>query len=224
MVLKYNFLNEKWMNGPLLDVNSEQVEQESLNMWKLSYKLTKQFKNSDYKGPLRVAVTIKSRLEKFKTNIPIIQVICNPGFKSRHWDLICEILGVDIRPNEETTLKEILKQSKLIEKHLNEVSEISALASKEYTLEQALRKMKSDWEAINFTFQLYKDTKIHILVSYEEIMAQLEDHIVKTSTIKNSPFVKPFEKEANTWSSQMVRKSFCLYSMRIYVILFIFII
>jgi dynein heavy chain len=181
-------------------------------MWKLSYKLSKQFNSPDCKGPLKVAVTVKSRIEKFKIFIPLIQVICNPGLKSRHWDSICRILNADIRPNDDTTLKDILKNDEIIEKNLTELSEISELASKEYTLEQALKKMKNDWESVNFLFILYKDTNIHILVSYEEILALLEDQIVKTSTIKNSPFVKSFETDANSWFSKMV--IFCSFISR----------
>jgi dynein heavy chain len=174
-------------------------------MWKLSYKLSKQFNNSDCKGPLKVAVTIKSRLEKFKLYIPLIQVICNPGLKTRHWNSICHILKIDIRPNEETTLKDILRNDELIEKNLKEISEISELASKEYTLEQALKKMKLDWDTMNFSFIPYKETNIHILVSYEDILALLEDHAVKASTIKNSQFMKSFESEINEWSNEMVK-------------------
>lgn len=72
-------------------------------MWKLSYKLTKQFKSADTKGPLKIAVTIKSRLEKFKIHIPLIQVVCNPGLKTRHWDAMNTILGIKITPEAETT-------------------------------------------------------------------------------------------------------------------------
>lgn len=72
-------------------------------MWKLSYKLTKVFKNVDSKGPLKIAVTIKTRLEKFKIHIPLIQVVCNQGLKSRHWEAMNKILGINITPNSETT-------------------------------------------------------------------------------------------------------------------------
>lgn len=79
------------------------VKKKVQSMWKLSYKLTKQFKGGDSKGPLRTAMTMKGRLEKFKINIPLIQVVCNPGLKSRHWDAMNAIVGVDITPEPEIT-------------------------------------------------------------------------------------------------------------------------
>lgn len=205
MAIRLFNTHEKWMNGPILQVDAEQVEQEVQSMWKLSYKLTKQFKTPDLKGPLKVAVTIKTRLEKFKINIPLIQVICNPGLKQRHWDQMNEIIDSDITPNEKTCLKDILKYNKLIEKNLDKLSEISALASKEYALEQALKKMKHDWEMMNFSFIPYKDTNMSVLASFDDVQALLEDHIVKTATMKNSPFVAPFEKEVTEWGEELVR-------------------
>jgi dynein heavy chain len=186
-------------------------------MWKISYKLTKQFKNPDYKGPLRVAHTIKARIEKFKSNIAIIQVLCNPGLKERHWKQIHEVLGVvidhdsndsndsnDLIINANSTLKDLLKSTELIEKHLDKIGEISSLASKEFTLETALKKMKQEWNSMYFTFHSYKETQMHVFASCDDLVLILEDHIIKTGTIKNSPFIKPFEQETLNWYNELV--------------------
>ena len=56
-----------------------------------------------------------------------------------------------------------------LEKYLDDLSEISGQASKEYALEKALGKMKADWEAMNFNFVRYKETDLHILSSIDDI-------------------------------------------------------
>jgi dynein heavy chain len=173
-------------------------------MWKLSYKLTKQFRTADTKGPLKVAATLKTRLERFKINLPLINALCNPGLNSRHWNEIEQLLDDDILPNKETSLRELIKKSKLIEKNLDKLKEISELASKEYALEQALLKMKKDWESISFILVSYKDTDVLILSSFDEIQAILDDHLVKTNTMKHSPFVQPFEKSVTKWFNELV--------------------
>ena len=33
-----------------------------------------------------------------------------------------------------------------------------------------------------------------------------EDHLVKTQTMRGSPYFKPFEKEVLGWESQLIRK------------------
>ena len=57
-------------------------------LWRTAYKLTKQFMHLDYKGPMRASATIKGKLEKFKINMPLINALCNPGIKKRHWEMM----------------------------------------------------------------------------------------------------------------------------------------
>ena len=64
--------------------------------------------------------------------------------------------------------------------------------------------MKSEWEAMNFNFVPYKDTDVNILSAFDDIQVLLDDHIVKTTTMKNSPFIKPFETEINEWDQRLV--------------------
>ena len=173
-------------------------------MWKLSYRLTKMFNTVENKGPLKVALTIKNRLEKFKINLPTIQVFCNPGLKERHWDLMNQALGVYITPDAQTSLKDFLEKSKIIEKNIDSLTRISEQARKEYALDQALKRMVKEWDTMKFTFVPYKETNLFLFASFEDFQALLDDHVVKTNTIKNSPFVAPFETEVNNWTKKLV--------------------
>jgi len=42
----------------------------------------------------------KVSVEAFKENIPLIQTICNPGLRDRHWAQLSEIVGFPIKPDE----------------------------------------------------------------------------------------------------------------------------
>ncbi|ELT89912.1 hypothetical protein CAPTEDRAFT_157693, partial [Capitella teleta] len=201
--VKFHVYYDKWFNGPLLQVNAEEVEEEVQSLWRTAYKLTKLFAHPEFKGPMRAAATIKGKLEKFKINMPLINALCNPGIKDRHWEMMSVKVGFNLKPNDDTPLSDMLEMN--LEKYLDEMTEISSQASKEYALQMALEKMKADWEVIHFEFVPYKDKGIDILSAIDDIQVILDDHIVKTTTMKNSPFIKPFEKEINSWDSRMVR-------------------
>ena len=174
-------------------------------MWKQSYRLTKLFNTPDFKGPLRVAITIKTKLQKFRLSMPIIHVIANPGLKQRHWTKISQVLGQDIYPKSSTTLNDMLRFSNLFEDNLTKLTEITNLAGKEYSIEQAFKKMKSDWSRVNFMLTPYtNNTNVSVLASLEELLTLLDDHIVKTTTMKNSPFIAPFEHEVYVWFIELV--------------------
>ena len=75
----YNFLK----SGSFTAIDAEKVEDEISTMWRTVFKLTKTF--TDVNAPRRVAENIKTKIDKFKTNLPLLSCICNPGLRDRHW-------------------------------------------------------------------------------------------------------------------------------------------
>ena len=52
-------------------------------MYRTVFKLSKTF--GDAPAPRRVADSVKSKIDKFKVHLPLLQIICNPGIRDRHW-------------------------------------------------------------------------------------------------------------------------------------------
>lgn len=197
-----NDFNEKyaaWMHGPMTEVQPDTVETEVGNMWRELYKLRKFF--DSVPAPKSIASKMKSKVDNFKTHMPIVQTLFNPGLRERHWEQVSEIIGFTLRGEPSNTLHKILKMN--LEPYIDSFETISDSASKEFSLEKALQKMKAEWEPLTFTVIPYRQTGIYILSSVEDIQLLLDDHIVKTLTMRGSPFIKPIEAETKEWEQNL---------------------
>ena len=190
----------KWMSGQFIDINAGVVEESVSNMFRTAFKLIKTF--ADQPVPKKVAESVKNKLEKFKTHIPLITVLRNPGLRDRHWHQISGIVGQRVYPDENTTLAKILDLN--LGQYLTQFESISDAASKEFSLQNALSKMKDDWEPLVFNAIPYKDTGTRILSALDDIQSILDDQIVKVQTMRGSPFVKPIEGEMKIWESTLI--------------------
>lgn len=122
----------------------------------------------DQTGPQRVANVYKGKIDKFKQNLPILAVICNPGIRDRHWAQMSDIMEMDIKPGEEATLSNMLELG--LNKCLDKLEEISGAASKEFSLEKNLKKMKSEWADLNFEFVPYRETVSTYILYYQYLI------------------------------------------------------
>ncbi|XP_053412126.1 dynein axonemal heavy chain 3 [Nycticebus coucang] len=202
-VTAYEFSNksEEWMNGPLFLLNAEEIAEETGNMWRTTYKLIKIL--ADVPAPKRLAENLKIKIDKFKQHIPILSISCNPGMKDRHWQQISEIVGYEIKPTETTCLSNMLDYG--LGKFIEKLEPIGAAASKEYSLEKNMEKMKSDWVNMTFSFVKYRDTDTSILCAVDDIQLLLDDHVIKTQTMCGSAFIKPIEAECRKWEEKLLR-------------------
>uniref|UniRef100_A0A8B9DMU0 Dynein axonemal heavy chain 3 n=1 Tax=Anser cygnoides TaxID=8845 RepID=A0A8B9DMU0_ANSCY len=150
-------------------LNADEITEETGNMWRTMYKLSKSF--PDLAGPRRLAESTKYKLDKFKQHLPVLSIACNRGMKERHWDSM--------------------------QYSIYWLEPIGAAASKEYSLEKSIEKMKSEW--VNMQFNLNNS----ILSAVDDIQLLLDDHIVKTQTMCGSPFIKPIEAECRAWEEKL---------------------
>uniref|UniRef100_A0A8C5TGG8 Dynein axonemal heavy chain 12 n=1 Tax=Malurus cyaneus samueli TaxID=2593467 RepID=A0A8C5TGG8_9PASS len=221
LILKWQRTEKRWMDGTFLELNGESMEVEVDEFYREMYKLLRFFQQKqkrapqDRKKPARRKVGVKGnptitmcssvvdQIKDFKENIPTVSVFCNPGLRERHWQQMSDIVGYDITPNAGTTLRKVLKQN--LSPYLEQFATISVAASKEFSLEKAMIAMTETWDSVSFITNVYRETGIHILSSVDDIQALLDDQIMKSQTMRGSPFIKPFEKEIREWESRLIR-------------------
>ena len=165
------------MEGPLLNLSPEQVENDVGSWSRQLYKMQKALVGLE--GPLKVVAHVKLKLDEFSQHIPLLQCILNPGMRERHWKKLAEKTGsTSAQPTGVTTLFSLLEQN--VGEHLEAINEQSDIASKEMSLEKTLDKMLGEWKPIDFDCMAYRDTGTHILRGLDEIQSLFDDHIVKT--------------------------------------------
>ncbi|VDQ09855.1 unnamed protein product, partial [Trichobilharzia regenti] len=98
--------------------------------------------------------------------LDIIKILCNPGIRKRHWDAMSEIAGRDLTPDSGTSLAKILQMN--LDPYMEEFAGISTGASKEFTLETNMNKMRDDWTEISFGLIPYRESGIFILASVDD--------------------------------------------------------
>ncbi|NXY12857.1 DYH7 protein, partial [Atrichornis clamosus] len=223
LILKWQRTEKRWMDGTFLELNGESMEAELDEFYREFYKLSRFFQQKQRKGPhdrrkamrqkteggirsnptLTMCSSVLEQVKDFKENIPTVTVFCNPGLKDRHWEQMSNIVGYDITPDAGTTLRKVLKLN--LSSYLEEFAAISVAASKEFSLEKAMHAMMESWDSIAFNTNVYRESGIHILSSVDDIQALLDDQIMKTQTMRGSPFIKPFDTEIREWESRLIR-------------------
>ncbi|XP_066944541.1 dynein axonemal heavy chain 3-like [Macrobrachium rosenbergii] len=191
---------ELWYNGPFAGLDAEAINEEVEAMWTTMYKLTKTF--MDQVGSRRVAEYVKERIEKFRLHVPVLQCICNPGLRERHWNQLGEHLGTELNLQPETSLADMIEAG--LPSVQRKLEEISHAASKEFSLEKALEKMKGEWANVLFEFKPWRETGTSILAAVDDIQVLLDEHTQKVQTMRGSPYVKPFEAEIRAWEEKLL--------------------
>lgn len=64
------------------------------------------------------------------------------------------MIGISIEIRPDSSLSDMIELN--LHQHIEELDKISSAASKEYTLEKGLMKMKEEWVGVKFDCKMYR--------------------------------------------------------------------
>ena len=81
----------------------------------------------------------------------------------------------------------------------------SDFAFRQYTMQNNMNAMKNDWIPLMFDTIEWKGVS-YILTgdAVEQIGEKLDDHIIKTQSMRGSPFIEPFKEELFAWEETLM--------------------
>jgi dynein heavy chain len=161
--------------------------------------------------PALFAGTLLRKLKNFEPWIRTVRALRTEGLKTKH---VKEINDVINNENNDDSLNLIQEDMSMnitsfgatkITQMNNDIEEIVDTASKEYSNEILLHNMKSEWQPIRFEIKEHKDTYILEGEGVENIIAVLDDHLIKTQTMKGSPYAVFMIEEITEWENLLER-------------------
>ena len=189
-----------WKTSKLKDLNPQIIEDELKFMEKTAQTLRVRFGKGNV-VPGQVAATILNKITEFKQHRVMISCLCNSHLQPRHWKRIVKVTGKPQEIFDTSTLYHIMTMN--INHFERELEEISEQADKEGNIENMLKTMMGAWEPVDFVLKAFKNTGTYIIDGqcYDDMMTMLDDHLVKTQSMKGSPFAKVFETQIIEWEA-----------------------
>ena len=142
---------------------------------------------------------------QFRSKVPLIRALASRALRDRHW---AQLLSRCVDKGQEGhTLEDDFSLQQLLdlglERHMRTIGEISAEAEKEYALECLLQGMKTQWQSVAYDVVPYKATGSYVIRKPNTIHELLDDHLIKTQTMRGSPFVRYLDHAAAAWEEQL---------------------
>ncbi|XP_068243599.1 uncharacterized protein [Palaemon carinicauda] len=222
LVMKWRKYEKHWMDGDFTSLDPDFIDVETEELARELFRLRKAFKTKfkqqaldgdprkarmnlddpnpdNLPGPLRVCALAMQQIKDFKEHLPLVAVLCNKGLRARHWENLNKAAGFDITPNAGTSLRKVVKME--LGGLLKEFEVVSCGASREYSLELSLANMRHAWQTTHLVKAPHPEVEVDILAGLEDARILVEDHLITTHTIKNSPFVGPFVDDVKKWAA-----------------------
>lgn len=154
---------------------------------------------------------LKDKIETLRNLTPLINALKDEAMRERHWKELRFEVKEDFDENSEDFTLEKINGLNLLN-HQDKIYELSDNARKELKIEIMLKEIKRMWEtdsAAELDVVKMKskanNEEYFKIQSTENIYQVIEDHVVKLSNMKSSPYYKQFDDKIDMWENNIAQ-------------------
>jgi dynein heavy chain len=161
--------HHSWVYDPFDEIDASRVETLVDDSAKTISAAIRFFRDKDdLRKILKIAEEMRASIEEFKPQVPVLMALRTEGMKDRHWEMLSEKVGFEVKPYEGFTYQKCMEMK--LTDFTDAVVDIGEKAGKEYNIEVSLAKMKTEWEPLTLGLKPYKNTGSHTVFGFDDAM------------------------------------------------------
>jgi dynein heavy chain len=145
---------------------------------------------------------LKQMIADFTDMLPMLDALCRPAVRPRHWNEVASITGTTFEVDGELFKLKSILDSDLVE-YKEDIEELCEGANKQQQIETKLREVKEKWDTCSFDFIMWKTRDVPTLKGFGLIIEELEDAQMQLQGMLSMRHVVPFKAEAQAKLSQL---------------------
>ena len=207
----------KWYDNPIFDQNTDEVIKKTKQFLGTLSGIHHVLSNMADKpeDTIRQVNKLQKEIEDFKSLDKLLVSLSARGMEKRHWDrinLLCKKNDIDLIWSKTCDHSLAKARNHKMNEIADELVEISTQANREFANQHLLDEMEGEWSDVNLRLKEWSDTKTYVIQgeTVDELETLLEDHIIKTQTMKGSSSAKVFESRINNWERDLLTIRDCL--------------
>ncbi|KAF4732244.1 hypothetical protein FOZ63_029748, partial [Perkinsus olseni] len=149
---------------------------------------------------------LRTRVNAALSLHPMIADLKSEALKDRHWKQILLILSLGTLSNGVNgLLLGQLWESTAMREREKDLRGLISEAAGELALEEFISSVKDYWTTLNLDLIPYGGGKCRLVKGWEDLFAQLDEHIGSLDAMKHSPHYKVFEADTIAWEDRLTK-------------------
>ncbi|CAF3644553.1 unnamed protein product [Adineta steineri] len=162
-------------------------------------------------------VRIQQEIDNYRLITPLLKWVRGEALSPDHWLELFRILKMPRGTMlEKLTFGDILKARPEIASNAEQLKDLNVRAQSEHTIREALKELENWGASAQFSLTDYIDTKqqkIQIIKDWKDLFTQIGDNQSLLSSLKDSPYYKNFESQAQIWEQRLGILDECLHTL-----------